>query len=222
MGDLRELDAKGGDIQAMFDTMITIRAMRGFAVVCAAPDKVNGYVTIKNSLLFMNGSLDVTKDNILVYREADSTKNSDDTWQKGTISASTSQNCTDGTAGTRLTVSLTNGNTKLDSVAVGAPVRFYEKVVYRIYNTSGTYWLGTDTWTSGAWPGTTAVAGPLTSTGLTFAYYDSTSTVTTDSSRVAYIRMTVRGQSAQPIFMQGRAQGPYKDSVIVSATLRNN
>ena len=66
------------------------------------------------------------------------------------------------------------------------------------------------------------MAGPLTSTGLTFAYYDSTGTVTATANRVAYIKMTVRGQSAQPIFVQGRPQGPYKDSITVSATLRNN
>jgi prepilin-type N-terminal cleavage/methylation domain-containing protein len=221
MGDLREMDAKGGDIVSMAATSMTLRAMRGFGVVC----KINvggGQIWLKNSLLFMNGSIDVTKDNLVVYREADSTKNSDDTWQSGTISATATDNCLDGTAGTRLTITLANGNTKLDSVAIGAPVRLWEQVKYELYSTSGTYWLGTDTYTSGAWPGTTAVAGPLTSNGLAFAYYDSTGAVTATATSVAYITMTVRGQSAQPIFMQGRPQGPYTDSVIVSATLRNN
>ena len=225
-GDLRELDAKGGDIIAMAASAITIRAMRGFGVVCAAPDKVNGYIKLRNALLFMSGAFDSTRHNVIVFREADSTKNRDDTWQVGSITASTSasQTCTDTKAATRLTVTLANGNSKLDSVTVGAPVRIYEQVKYSAYNDgTGVWYLGTSTYQSGAWSTTTPVAGPvLATTGIAFVYYDSSGTVTADSSHVASIGMTVRGQSLRPIMVQGHPTGLYRDSVTVRVALRNN
>jgi prepilin-type N-terminal cleavage/methylation domain-containing protein len=225
-GDLRELDAKGGDILAMSAGSITIRAMRGFGVVCAAPDQVNGYVKLQNALLFMSGAIDATRHNAIVFRELDPTKNTDDTWQRGTISASTtaSQTCTDGTAATRLTVTLANGNAFLGGVTVGAPVRIFEQVKYLAYDDgTGVWWLGTSTYQSGAWTSTTPVAGPIVATtGIAFAYYDSSGTVTSDSSHVASIGMTVRGQSLRPIMVQGHPTGPYKDSVTVRVALRNN
>jgi prepilin-type N-terminal cleavage/methylation domain-containing protein len=223
MGDLRELDAKGGDLIAIGDsTSLTLRAMRGFGVVCKT-NVGGGQIWLKNSLLFMSGAIDITKDNVMVYREADSTKNTDDTWQPGSISATTTDNCADGTAGTRLTITLANGNAKLDSVQIGAPVRIWEQVLYTLYTTNSTSWLGTDTYTSGAWTGTSAVAGPVTAgNGVTFTYYDSTGAVTATTASIARILLTVRGQSAQAVMVQGRPTGPYKDSVAVSATLRNN
>lgn len=221
--DLRELDAKGGDIEAMDTSTITIRAARGFGVVC----KVNvggGQIWLRNSLLFLpNGSIDATKDFLYLYREADSTKNSDDTWQQGSITASQSDNCADGTAGTRLTIVLANGNTKLDSVNIGAPVRLYERVKYLLWSDGTNSWLGTALYASGAWGSTTPVAGPVNPTkGIQFAYYDSSGNATATIASVARITMTVRAQSIQNILVAGRPTGPYKDSITVSATLRNN
>lgn len=221
-GDLRELDAKGGDIISMGNNSITIRAMRGFGVVCKT-NVGGGQIWLKNSLLFMNGTIDPTKDNVIVFREADSTRNSDDTWQRGSISSTATDNCADGTAGTRLSITLTNGNNLLDSVAIGAPVRIYERVLYQLYESNNVSWLGTDVQVSGNFNGTTAVAGPVrNSDGVLFTYYDSTGAVTGNATSVARIDVTVRGQSAQPIMMQGRPTGPYRDSATVSATLRNN
>jgi prepilin-type N-terminal cleavage/methylation domain-containing protein len=221
-GDLRELDAKGGDIIAMSDTAITIRAMRGFGVVCKT-DVPNGRIWLQSSLLFMSGSIDPTRHNVFVFDEANPAINTDDTWQQGSIVDQSSSACTDGSNATRLTLTLANGSAILNGVTIGAPVRIWEQVVYRVYDDgTGTWWLGTSTWQSGAWTSTSSVAGPLKpTTGITFAYYDASGTVTAVAASVASIGMTVRGQSLRPIMVQGRPTGPYHDSVTVRVALRN-
>ena len=158
-GDLRELDAKGGDLVAMADTAVTIRAMRGFGVVCKV-DAGNNRIFLRSSLLFMSGSIDVTRHSVFVFREADSTKNRDDTWQQASITDVSASTCADGTTASRLTLSMTNAG-KLDSVTVGGPVRIWEQVKYLLYDDgTGARWLGTATWQSGAWTTTRAARSP--------------------------------------------------------------
>lgn len=221
-GDLRELDAKGGDLIAMKDTAITIRAMRGFGAVCKI-DVGNSRIWLRGSLLSMSGAIDPTRHNVFVFDEKNTTINTDDTWQQGSIVDQSSSTCTDGSTATRLTLTLANGSAVLNDVTTGAPVRIWEKIWYGAYSDGTTWWLGTSTWQSGAWTTVSPVAGPLKpTTGIGFAYYDSTGTVVSDSSRVASIGMTVRGQSTRPIMVAGRPTGPYKDSVTVRVALRNN
>jgi prepilin-type N-terminal cleavage/methylation domain-containing protein len=223
--DLRELDARGGDIVLMTDTAISIRGMRGWGIVCTTPVVGTGQFVIKNSLFFMaGGTIDVTKDNILLFREANTTSNTDDKWLVGSISATGSSNCTDGTAGTRLTVSVTGGNSQLDSVTVGAPLRIWEQVNYRLYlGYQNAYWLGTRTLVNGSYASNSPVAGPLASTrGLQLIYYDSTGAVTATATNVASIGVIARGQSLQDVQFQGRPSGPYRDSVLARVALRNN
>src|SRR4029077_18025058 len=143
-------------------------------------------------------SIDATRHNVFVFREADSTKNRADTWKQASILDAGSSTCVDGTTGTRLTLTMTNAG-KLDSVSVGGPVRIWEQVKYLLYDDgTGTRWLGTSTWQSGAWTATSAVAGPLAPSGITFTFYDSTGAVTATASSVASVGMTVRGQSLRP------------------------
>jgi hypothetical protein len=60
---------------------------------------------------------------------------------------------------------------------------------------------------------------------LLFTYYDSTGTALTASSsnatKVARIRISVRGQSREQIRVDGLTNGVYADSLVVDVGIRN-
>ena len=225
-GELREISSRGKDLIQMTDTAVTINAMRSLGFVCAAPDMVLGRVVIRNSSLFSYRSIDPTRDSIFVFREGDPQQAGVDRWLRGKVSATTSQNCTDGTAGTRVAMSglVGGGFSQMDSVNIGDPVRTFETVNYRLYqDASGTWWLGVRTWVSGAWNQTNAIAGPLLpSTGLKLTYMDSTGTVTATDTLVRQIKILIRGRSTKTISVPGHPTGVYNDSLSTTVALRNN
>jgi len=224
--DLREIDARGGDLVSIQDTAVVFRAMRGFGVACAAPSTTTGQIVLRNSLLFMPRAVDPTRDGIIAFRDGGTQLASDDGWIDGTISAVTTSGitCADGTAGTRLTTSISGGNGKYDSVTVGSPVRIYETIAYALMtDAQGVSWLGTRNLVNGAWSATTPIAGPLRATnGLQIVYRDSSGAVTATPANVWFLMVTVRGISQQQVTMPGRPTGFYADSLDSRVYLRNN
>jgi len=223
-GDLRELAASDGDIKAMGDSSITIRAMRSFTFACAPPDPATGAIVVRNSTTYGYRSMDATRDSLLVFRDGDSSVASDDRWILGGLaSVTTPVVCTDGSAGTLLRMSGANIGL-LDSVRVGAPLRTFETVRYEYYDDgTGTWWLGVQSVSNGAWSALSPVAGPLSpGGGLRFTYLDANNNVTAVPGNVAAIRVFVRGQSSQQIMAEGRPRGFYRDSLQVLVSLRNN
>jgi prepilin-type N-terminal cleavage/methylation domain-containing protein len=233
-GELRGLDPDGGDIIAMSDTAITIKAMRGFSVLCTTPtagDVTARQIVIRNALTSGYRAMDATRDSLLIFREGSALLSSDDRWLHAPIAGSTAVNCTDGTAGTRLTLTgMVNGDSLGprgavgdQGVTLGAPLRTFEVVNYRLYNDgTGTWWLGMRTYASGAWSATSPIAGPLqANNGLVFEYRDASDNVTATRTAVRRIHLSVRGQSIQPINIPGRVAGVFRDSVVARVALRN-
>jgi prepilin-type N-terminal cleavage/methylation domain-containing protein len=224
--ELRELSASDGDIIAMSDTALTIKAMRGFGIICAPPSVLAGTVVLRNSLLSGYREIDPARDSALVFRDGDSTRSGDDRWLHAPVaSVATGVNCTDGSAATSLTLTgLVGGIGLLDSVSVGSPVRTFEVVNYRLYQDSDrAWWLGVRTFSGGAWSATSPVAGPLRpDDGVSFSYFDADGLATAVPANVAQIQLVVRGRSSQPIQVQGRPRGEYEDSLTVRVALRNN
>ena len=223
-GEMREVSATGGDLQLMTDTAITINAMRSLGFVCTLVNLPLGRVTIKTSTMFKYRNIDATRDSVFVFREGDVKKNSDDRWLRGKVTGLFNANCVDGTAGTQMGTSGLPVSAGTDSVSLGAPVRTFETVNYRLYaDIRGVWWLGVRNWVSGAWTSTSAVAGPLRANdGLHFDYLDSTGAATATPANVRAIRVTVRGVSTQSINSAGHPAGTYADSMIVTVGLRNN
>jgi prepilin-type N-terminal cleavage/methylation domain-containing protein len=224
--EVREVSPAGGDLQQMTDTAITINAMRALAFACTPGDPLTGRIIIKDATIFKYRDIDVTRDSVFAFREGVPSRSSDDRWLRGKLSGKTSQNCTDGSAGTRLVASALVGGTlqPLDSVTIGAPIRTFETVNYRLYDDgTGTWWLGVRNWVSGAWTATSPVAGPLRpNNGITFTYYDVNGNVTATASLVTSIGVTVRGLSTASVQTAGRTTGPYADSVTIRVAMRNN
>ncbi len=220
--ELRELAPSQGDIFNMGDTVVSIRAMRVFGIVCAPPVKATGLISLRASQMSGYRAVDNTRDSALVFVDADSTKSSDDHWNRFGVSTIGTGLCTDGSAAK--TYVLTGPTSSFDSTYVGAPVRFFERVRYQLYkDASNTWWLGTQSIVNGSWSGVTQVAGPLlANTGIKFTYYDSTGAVTATAANVTSIGITARGMSKNQINVVGRPAGYYYDSLLVRTAIRNH
>lgn len=227
--ELREVDAVAGDIQAMGPDSITVKALRNTYFTCAPP-VAGTKIIVRNDMVFGYRAIDPQRDRILLFRDGNRQLMSDDTWQDyGITSVQTGSTCTDGSgAGTLINLSGTfSGVTALDSsFTVGAPVRTYEIITYRLYvDADGIGWLGVRNFSGGSWGAVSPIAGPLRSTdGIALSYYDSTGAVTPVPANVAQIRLVVHGMSAAPIEIGGRRANlqKYQDSLTVRVALRNN
>jgi len=229
--EFRELDAYDGDILAMGPDAISIRAFRVLGFICNAPNLpllplVGQQITVRNSLLFGSRGFIAGSDQIMAYYEGDDGVRADDAWTAPTLlTASGSQNCPDGQAGTTLT--LLNLNITPPPVLLvdngmtrGSPVRAFEPVTYLLYQEADKrYYIGLSSASD-----TLPLVGPVLANGLSFAYYDSTGAVTADSSLVASIGITVRAQTVQPVQVSAGAntRALAVDSITTRVALRNN
>ena len=223
--ELRGLDAGDGDIVAMSDTAITFKAPRAFGVICAAPDVARGVLVVRNSLTSGLRAVDPARDSVLVFRDGDPSIATDDRWLRSSLAATGSAACTDGAAGSRLTLGSTVGGlAQLDSVGPGSPIRAFEVVRYRLYRDGeGLWWLGTQSFTGGGWSVTSPIAGPLRPRdGVAFAYADAADQPVSSPLAVRLVHVVVRGRSSAPIRSLGRPAGAYQDSAVVSVFLRNS
>ena len=222
--ELREISGAGGDIQLMTDTALVIRAMRGFGVICDTSGLAGGRFTYRSSQWWAFRYIQPGRDNVLIFNDGVANMASDDQWVEGVVSSWASGTCPDATPGIVVQLSsAVGGFAGLATVTQGSPFRSAELVRYNLMPESGRYWLGVSSFASGAWTAPSAVAGPLRSRdGIAFSYFNAAGAVTTDSSQVAAIRVTVRGESSQAIQMQGRPTGTYADSLTVTVALRGN
>lgn len=231
--ELRELDPGDGDVLAMSDTAITIKAMRGLAVTCTVPNVAAAQITVRNSMTYGYRAMDAARDSVLVFRDGNPELASDDRWLRGPIAGTAAATCADGSAGTRLTLTgMVGGTAQLGpsgapsdrGVPQGAPVRTFELVTYRLYDDgTGSWWLGMRTFSAGSWGATSPIAGPLSANdGLQLEYRDGNGAVTASRIAVAQIRLTVRGRSSAPINIPGRRPGHYRDSITTRVATRNN
>lgn len=220
--ELRELDPSGGDIVALGSDSISIRATRGIEFVCAPPDPATGRVVVRSSLGSGYRAVDPARDRALVFRDGDGATAGDGAWLDfGIASAGAAASCSDGAAASELR--LVGALGALDSVALGAPVRVYERAVYRLYpDETGAWWLGVRSWSGGAWAALSPVAGPLRHPqGLQLTYYDTAGAATAEPSRVARIALVVRGVGSALLQETRGKQVHWADSLATEVFLRN-
>ena len=238
--ELRELDAADGDITFMGPDSIRIRAMRQLAFVCQIPALGGGIGQIQlfvranpiygNRQLFNQGG---QRDSILVYWEGNPQTRSDDQWLPAQVQSVAPGNCSDsgvvvGAAAFNLSLQPQWINdpslNKAGAILNGAPVRGFDKVVYRSYQAAdGDWYLGQRNATAGSV--IQPIVGPLIgANGLSFTYYDSAGAVTNVTTQVAQIEVVLRARTASPIRASGgTGVQDYKvDSMVTRVTLRGN
>lgn len=218
--ELRGLDPTGGDIVALGPDSISIRVARGLAFVCAPPDAASGRVVAWDSLSFGLRAVDPARDRALLLRDGDGT--SAEVWLEfGVDAVEAAAACADGSPGTGFRLS--GPLAALDSIGVGAPIRTYERAVYRSYaDGEGLWWLGLRTFSSGAWSAVSPVAGPLVPrTGLRLDYADAAGAPTQAPWNVARVDLEVRGESSVPVEGPGGTRSRVAEIVVTAVAPRN-
>lgn len=209
--ELRELDAVDGDLIALSPTALTIRAPRELAALCrdlapTPPGPVS--LTLRSAPRYGLRDADPDTDSLWIL-------SSERNWVLGDVTSVGSAPCADGSSGRRITVTLQVAT----AFPLGTPVLVFEDVTYRLYRSSedGRWYIGQGTATDFQ-----PVIGPVTASGLSLAYFDSSGTATTDGRRVQSIEVRVRAATNEPIRDAGGRLGKSLDSVVTLVALRNN
>jgi prepilin-type N-terminal cleavage/methylation domain-containing protein len=237
--EFRELDAFDGDIASMGPDSLVIRGMRWLSFVCVPPvlngNNLGNQMIIRGNavgtpMFFGSRYINETTDSMLIYVDGNQTTRLDDYFVSSRIAATPgNQQCPAVGAipqqpGTRIVFdgSFLPGTNVAGAITIGAPVRGFERVKYRIYRPAG------DTsWYIGFQPGGQTVPqpliGPVLTNGLTFQYFNAAGAVTAVRTQIARIDVTVRGRTQSQVRTGGQApRRAIVDSITFSVALRNN
>jgi hypothetical protein len=228
------------------DSMVDFRAPTGASVICTISPGRNT-ITIPPAALTSDAGLTswatppVMSDSLFIFDSRDTLTDTMIARRVtvapvlGACPTSTGFTSTVTEAASALTLVL--DDTLSTSVPVGAPIRFYRRVRYSLYEAPDRKWyMGYRDFVptrSPQWSAVQPVAGPLMpysstgATGLRFTYRDSTGTALTsalDAPRVRRIEIVARAQSATVVRTAGTkrsANGHYVDSLRTVVALRN-
>jgi prepilin-type N-terminal cleavage/methylation domain-containing protein len=222
--ELRELSTTVGgtrdqnDILAIAPSAITYRAMRGIGFICQSPSGNQ----IRVSRASFSGYRDPQpgRDSVYLFLEGAAITGIEDTWVPLPITrVSTSAPCP-GAAGPGITLTVPS-TAFLPGLAVGTPLRVYEIMELKLYQSEGRAWLGARSVSGGEV--LQPVVGPLVGdSGFRLAYLDGGGATTTDLSAIKSIRFAVQGVAAEPVRSgSGEALRP-EDALIAQVGLRNS
>src|SRR5437667_752294 len=246
--DLRGISSIGGDIFAMSDSALEFRSVFGSSVVCV---NAGGMLSTVPRVLASGATMTnwattpVVGDSLVVYNNGATLAVAGQGWLFYRIAAVTpvttnaANGCPNATGLTRAgDITAANPSLQLgltpaapNTIAVGAAIRFFRRVRYRIYRDTDNQWyLGFFNCVYGRVPvcnTTQAIAGPFQpyanngTSGVQFAYYDSTGVVTANPLLVARISLVVRGQSTGLVNLSGTGGTVFHDSLRIEVGLRN-
>ncbi len=246
--DLRGISSVGADISAMSDSAIEFRSVFGTSVVCTS---IGGALSTVPRVLARNSQMTslvrppAVGDSVLVYDNGATAALADDGWtrfQIRTVTLVTSNLANGCPVSSGLTlggdISAANPSYQLTfvsaapaTIAVGAGMRFFRRVHYRIYKETDNQWyIGFFDCIVGRVPvciPTQPIAGPFQpyavngTSGMQFAYYNALGAVTADPLQVARISLVVRGQAAALMNLSGAGGTVFRDSLRIEVGLRN-
>ena len=246
--DLRGISSVGADISAMSDSAIEFRSVFGTSVVCA---NIGGALSTVPRVLARNSQMTsyvrppAVGDSVLVYDNGATTALADDGWTRFQIKTVTqvTTNVANGcpvSSGLTLGGDISAANPSYQftfvaaapaTIAVGAGMRFFRRVHYRIYKETDNQWyIGFFDCIVGRVPvciPTQPIAGPFQpyavngTSGMQFAYYDALGAVTANPLQVARISLVVRGQAAALMNLSGAGGTVFRDSLRIEVGLRN-
>lgn len=223
-GELHEVATLLGGTPAQNDiltagaTSITYRAMRGIGFLCQSPVTPS---ELRVWLSSYSGYRDPAagRDTALVFLEGDSLSATDDAWLPLAITNVAIGNSCTGGAGITLA---TDGHPEIVGLAANTPVRIFEMMELRLYQSGGKSWLGAHSLSAGEV--IQPLLGPLVdSTGFTLDYLDAAGGMTADPAAIKSVTVGVRGISENPITVNGfGSRSRVQDSLVARVTLRNS
>jgi hypothetical protein len=246
--DLRGISSIGGDIYAMTDSSLEFRSVFGSSIVCVNAGGVLSTVPrvlARGSAMTNWATQPAVGDSVAVYNDGNNMGAADDVWSRSEITAVTpvTGNVANGCPTASNLVQLgdltaNNPSFRLGlqpaaavTIRPGAAMRFFRRVRYSLYKGPDARWyLGFYDCLRIRTPNCNAVkpiAGPFQpyatngTSGLQFAYYDSTGAVTTNRTLVARISLIVRGQGEAPVNLTGAGASVFRDSLRIEVGLRN-
>lgn len=210
--------AAQNDIGVAAATGITYRAMRGVGFLCQSPAAPG---ELRIWLSTYSGYRDPApgRDSALVFLEGDSLSPADDTWLPLAIANVAVGNSCPGGSGITL---VTDDHPETVGLAVNTPVRIYEIMELRLYQSGGKSWLGARSLSAGEV--IQPLLGPLVDgTGFTLEYFDAASSPTTDPSAITSITVGLRGisENTLPVSAGFAPRVRVEDSLVARVSLRN-
>ena len=250
--DLRGVSPLDGDFYAISDKSVEFRAVTGSAIICQSTSPTQFLIPplqlANGNTLTVWSTAPVAGDSFFVYDDSTNIGPNDDTWKALSVSSITQvtgangcpiaggfvQAADTGRASYRIT--LPAGGGLPATVLNGAPIRFFRRAHYELYQaTDGSWYLGWFDCLAGRVLPCNALqplAGPYRpyssaapgTSGLLFSYYDATGAALAPSllnrTRVARVRISVRGQ-VQQVNVSGMPEGTYNDSLVMDVGVRN-
>ena len=183
------------DLLTLEPGRVVYKAMRGIGFTCAPAEP--GRLPLRQATLLGARPPEVD-DSLTVFIEGDPATAADDAWVHAGIAAVTAGACEDGAAAVVLSVGFAAGagGAAPARMVVGGPVRFFEVMELRYYQSGGKSWLGARSLTAGGV--IEPMLGPLADSsgavrGFTFTYLDRAGAPTTVANDVREIAWTLKG-----------------------------
>jgi prepilin-type N-terminal cleavage/methylation domain-containing protein len=216
--EVRELNAVGGGSVEQTDVLnttpsgLTYRATRGIGFLCEA--SLAGRLRIARATFSGFRDPQALRDGAYLLIEGNPAAGIDDVWLQLSILSITTNTVCGGAPAIDLTVSPAT----TAGLPAGTPVRFFEPMELKLYQSGGNAWLGARSIATGE--AIQPVTGPLAATdGLQLEYLDRNSAPTADPASIRSIVLRIRGISEDPVFT---ADGtPLEETLVGQVTLRN-
>jgi prepilin-type N-terminal cleavage/methylation domain-containing protein len=219
--------ATNSDLLAMESGKIQYRAWRGIGFTCFAP--AANELRLQAGTAFIGIRAPQINDSVAVYVETTNTTDADDAWVHAKITgAVTTKKCSDGvTNAYALPITyepLTNGAAVTAAMIQGGPVRIYEAMEMRHYQSGAQWWLGMRSLNAGG--AIQPVLGPLadsnaTQSGLVFRYLDKNRAPTAVRQAVREIQVTLKGVSDGAVRGSGSSLAVDTTTLTTNIALRN-
>lgn len=215
--DLRQSAVGGSSLAAMGTGVVALRSPRGLGTVCAKHPLLARYGLWKTGGNILAG----IDDSALVYQLGRDKWTALKITAVGTPAAMGVTSCAwPGARPPDVVVEFAVG-AKADTsyIKVGAPFRSFRRVEYAEYQLNNRWWLGRKVGAATSYEQLTGPLVPPAANGLTFAYYDTLSAVTTIPSAVGSIAFTLRTESFKNTYV-GATYVYQRDSLTTKVALR--
>jgi prepilin-type N-terminal cleavage/methylation domain-containing protein len=217
--ELRELGGTPGDpdILAFSPESLTYRAMRGTGFTCA---RAPGSILVDTAGFSGYRSIQTGRDSVLLHFEGRMDSATDDRWIHLPVQSIGASACS-GAAALQLATTIDTVLFPLQRFAALAPIRSFEIMQIKLYQSGGDYWLGARSVSAGET--IQPLTGPLTRNGLELSYQDSLGGLPATADQIRSVGITLRATSSIPLRSPGGFRAPTRliDSLITTVALRN-